>query len=143
MKSYAAGNLRLPIFAMGVLAFAGAVITNPLLWKLASHPRRGPLRSAPRPQPLIFTTRRASRPEQTPILSEVERREILTLMAPKRPIRSGSSGSPPFHGRRVGVVAYIVPDEATSRMRVGKRILRRPRLVETSAHGILQMLPTR
>jgi hypothetical protein len=106
-------TFRLLVLVTSTTALAGCACRQPSA-KEACPP------SAPA-EPFVFYDEAGDPSEKTPPLSEGELRKIVDWVAVRMPrpiwlIRVKPSYS---DGRRAGVVAYLVPDEATPRMRIG------------------------
>ena len=76
----------------------------------------------PPAQPFVFYDETGEPSARTPVFAEFEIREVVRWMAARTSdpiwlIRVKPSAS---DGRRAGVIAYVVPDQATPRIRVGK-----------------------
>jgi hypothetical protein len=107
-----AGMARWLVFVMGMLALAGcqhdqsvAVMINP----------------APRPRPFVFYDEAGDPSERTAALSEVELREIVDWVATQTRDPVWLIRVRPDMGKtRNRMVAYLVPDETTPRIRVGR-----------------------
>lgn len=107
------GMLRWLVLAIGILALAGCRRNHSVAVKITP---------VPPPQPFVFYDETGDPSESTPALSEVELREIIAWVAAKtsdpiwlirvKPARPGE--------QRGWVIAHLVPDETTPRIRAGR-----------------------
>ncbi len=105
--------LRWFVLAIGILALAGCQ---------HNQSAGANLTPVPPPQPFIFYDETGEPSGETAPLSEVEFREIMDWVAGQTPERVWLIRVRPSPQKRLrnDMVAYLVPDEATSRIRAGR-----------------------
>jgi hypothetical protein len=108
-----AGTFRWLVLAIGVLAFAGCQSSQSAGTNVSPMPPT---------QPFVFYDETGDPSERTAALSETELREVIDWVATQTsdPVWLIRVRPSPEKGIRNDTVAYLVPDEATSRIRVGR-----------------------